>query len=108
MPTLALMEAMQDLRADLERYADVTGNKFDGLDLSELGDLHRALRDALAEVEEALAPKIVSGAGRGMTYVELASAAGYGSVTTIVKIMKRAGAGPGTGNNPPSARFRHR
>jgi triphosphoribosyl-dephospho-CoA synthetase len=71
------------------------------LGLAQLGDLHRVLRAAVTEVEEALAPKIVNGAGRGMTYVELASAAGYGSVTTITKIMRKQGASPGRGNNPP-------
>jgi hypothetical protein len=72
--------------------------------LTELGTLHRALRLALAEVEAALAPKIVEGARRDMTYVELAAAAGYGSTTTITKIMKEQGASPGRGPKP----FRHR
>jgi hypothetical protein len=92
---------MKDLRAKLEQYAEITGNQFDGLGLEELGDLHRFLRYAVAAVEEALAPKIVEGARRGNTYVELASAAGYGSVTTISKIMREQGASPGRGKNPP-------
>jgi hypothetical protein len=68
--------------------------------LSELGTLHRALRLALAEVEEALAPKIVAGSKRGLTYVELASASGYGSTTTITKIMREQGVSPGRGRKP--------
>jgi hypothetical protein len=94
------MDAMKDLRAKLDQYAEVTGNQLDGLSLDELGDIHRFLRYAVAEVEEALAPKIVGGAGRGMTYLELASAAGYRSTTTITKIMREQGASPGRGNNP--------
>ena len=106
MPTLALMDAMTALWHSVDQMHD--GGPLGDFDLRQIGALHRELRAALAEVEEALVPRIVAGAGEGMTYVELASAAGYGSVTTIVKIMKKAGAGPGTGNNPPSTRFRHR
>jgi hypothetical protein len=75
----------------------------DGLsahNLGQLGELHRALRLALAEVEEALAPKIVAGSKRGLTYVELASASGYGSTTTITKIMREQGVSPGRGRKP--------
>ena len=72
--------------------------------LAQLGDLHRALRDALVEVEDALAPKIVDGARQGKTYVELAVAAGYGSTTTISKIMRDQAASPGRGSNQPRAR----
>ncbi len=99
---MSTAEAMHELDRAMTRFAS---RGFD-LDVSifELGNLHRALRLALAEVEQALAPKIVNGAGRGMTYVELASAAGYGSTTTITKIMKAQGASPGRGPKP----FRHR
>ena len=79
-----------------------------GWSLKALGDLHRALKDALAEVEDALAPKIVAGSARGMTYTELAVAAGYGSPTTITKIMRDAGASPGRGSNQPMQRRRRR
>jgi hypothetical protein len=75
----------------------------DGLgthNLAQLGELHRALRRTLAEVEEALAPKIVAGSKRGLTYVELASASGYGSTTTITKIMREQGVSPGRGRKP--------
>ncbi len=70
------------------------------MSLGELGNLHRALRLALAEAEEALAPKIVAGSKRGLTYVELASASGYGSTTTITKIMREQGVSPGRGRKP--------
>lgn len=66
--------------------------------LGELGALHRALKAALAEVEAALVPHIIEGADH-MTYLELAHAAGYGSVTTITKIMRGAGAGQGSGRS---------
>lgn len=71
-----------------------------GHTLGDLGRLRRALMAALDEVEDALGPAIVRGAEEGMTYVELANAGGYGSVTTIVKIMKDAGASPGSGRHP--------
>lgn len=71
--------------------------------LADLGRLRRALMAALDEVEVALGPAIVRGAEEGMTYVELANAGGYGSVTTIVKIMKDAGASPGSGRHPRNA-----
>jgi len=84
------MEAMKDLRDVIAHYNEPTGRQFDGLDIGSLGILHRALRAALAETEAALTPAIHAGSARGMTYVELATASGYGSVTTIVKIMKSA------------------
>ncbi len=106
MPTVVRMDAMKDLRAKLDQYAEMTGSQFDGLGLDELGDLHRFLRLATAEIEEALVPAMVAGSAQGMTYVELASAAGYGSVTTIHKIMVRASAARGTGSNQPGQRRR--
>lgn len=93
------MDAMGRLQV-LAEQLPVGEDRLVAMRLRELGDLHCALRSALAEVEEALAPKIVNGAGRGMTYVELASAAGYGSTTTITKIMKAQGASPGRGPRP--------
>ena len=84
------MDAMKDLRDVIAHYDEPTGWQFDGLDIGALGNLHRALRAALAEIEAALTPAIHAGSARGMTYVELATASGYGSVTTIVKIMKSA------------------
>lgn len=94
------MDAMKKLHAHMDALLDATGNQFDGLDLGHLGRLRRALMAALDEVEVALGPAIVRGAEQGMTYVELANAGGYGSVTTIVKIMKDAGASPGSGRHP--------
>ena len=87
---------------DLQHWLTALHDRnLEDLGLAQLGDLHRVLRVAVTEVEEALAPKIVNGAGRGMTYVELASAAGYRSTTTITKIMREQGASPGRGNNQP-------
>lgn len=76
------------------------------LDLDALGRLHIELRRALADVEEALVPEIVKGAQRGRTYVDLAVTAGYGSTTTITKIIREQGASPGRGSN--QAPFRRR
>lgn len=93
-----------DAVTELQHYLTaLQGEPSRDLNLHELGDLHIALRSAMAEVEEKLAPLIARGADRGMTYVELASAAGYGSTTTITKIMKAQGASPGRGPKP----FRH-
>ena len=60
MPTVVRMDAMKDLRAKLDQYAEMTGSQFDGLGLDELGDLHRFLRLATAEIEEALVPAMVN------------------------------------------------
>lgn len=84
------MDAMKRLRDEIARYDEPTGRQFDGLDVEGLGNLHRALRAALAETEAALTPAIQAASRRGHTYVELAAMSGYGSVTTIVKIMKSA------------------
>lgn len=65
--------------------------------LHVLGDLHKAILDALDEVREALVPAIVAGSRRDMTYVELATASGYKSITSIVKVMREAGASVGRG-----------
>jgi hypothetical protein len=94
--------AMRELDREMTKWAALPmGNDtFDGMNLGQLGNLHRALRLALAEVEEALAPKIVAGSKRGLTYVELASASGYGSTTTITKIMREQGVSPGRGRKP--------
>jgi sarcosine oxidase delta subunit len=56
--------------------------------LAELGELHRALKAALADVKAAMDPVIVREAHRGMTYVELAHTSGYGSFATIARIMR--------------------
>lgn len=69
------------------------------LPLEALGRLHRELQRALVDVDQALAPRIAEGALAGLTYVELATAAGYGSTTTITRIMKAQGAGRGSGGN---------
>jgi hypothetical protein len=74
------------------------------LDLAALGRLRRELVRALAEVEDALSPAIVLGAARGLTYTELAVAAGYGSPTTITRIMKEMGASTGRGGNQQRTR----
>lgn len=74
------------------------GEPLDGFTLETLGALHRALKAVLAETEAALVPHIIEGADH-MTYLELAHAAGYGSVTTITKIMRGAGAGQGSGRS---------
>ncbi len=89
---------MKVLRQTLEKYADVTGNQLDSLPLSELGQIHMALVDALDEVREALTPAIHRGHDEDFTYLELATMSGYGSTTTISKIMKlRPGGPPGRG-----------
>lgn len=93
----------------LDRLVDIwhgQATSSTSVSLSQLGRLHRALRAALAEVEDALAPKIVDGARHGKTYVELAVAAGYGSTTTISKIMRDQEASPGRGSNQPLQRRR--
>lgn len=98
---------MTDTMTEVWRWVDqMHGEPLDEFELAALGDLHRALRAAVAEVEEALAPKIVEGARHGKTYVELASAAGYGSTTTITKIMREQDASPGRGSNQPLQRRR--
>lgn len=96
MPTMVSMELNM---IDRLRIGVVADHLID-MDLADLGRLRRALIAALDEVEVALGPAIVRGAEGGMTYVELAAAGGYGSVTTIVKIMKDAGASPGSGRHP--------
>ena len=98
------MDDVKALRAHLGRLAHHTAEQFTDLRLAQLGDLHRALRAALAEVEEALGPKIAAGAEDGHTYVELAHLSGYRSVTTIVRIMRDMGASPGRGHNHPATR----
>lgn len=60
----------------------------DALTLAELGELHRALKAALTEVKAALEPAILAAGRRGMTYVELLHASGYGSMATVAAIMK--------------------
>lgn len=95
---VSMDDAMKRLDRQMTRWAAM--NAGDGMALGQLGDLRRALIGALEEVEVALGPAIVRGAEGGMTYVELAAAGGYGSVTTIVKIMKDAGASPGSGRHP--------
>ena len=103
-PTLTGMDAMTEL---WKQPSVVTSTEDLGrMSLRELGELHRLMKDALAEIEDALAPKIVAGSARGMTYTELAVAAGYGSPTTITKIMRDAGASPGRGSNQPMQRRR--
>ncbi len=89
------MEAMKVLRKMIEEYAEVTGAQFDGLPLAELGLLHVALADALDEVRDALTPAIHRAHEEDYTYLEIAAMSGYGSTTTISKIMKSyAGATP--------------
>ena len=92
---------MKALRQTIEKYADVTGNQFDGLPLSDLGLIHMALVHALDEVREALTPAIHQGHDEDFTYLELATMSGYGSTTTISKIMKlHPGGPPGRGPKP--------
>ena len=95
------MVSMESM-AEVWRWVDQMHTEPDlsGFKLADLGTLRRALIAALDEVEVALGPAIVRGAEEGMTYVELAAAGGYGSVTTIGKIMKDAGASPGSGRHP--------
>lgn len=81
-----LMESLDELVARADPLREPTSQP----DVAALGSLHRALRAALAETEAALTPAIHSASRRGHTYVELAALSGYGSVTTIVKIMKSA------------------
>lgn len=107
------MEEIENVEASAMRTLDhkmthwaASPSGLDGLSLNQLGDLHRALRAAVAEVEEALGPKIVAGAEDGMTYVELCAVSGYRSVTTITRIMREMGASPGRGTNHPVARAR--
>ena len=97
------MRAVDDPWLILRDAAEV-GRPFKDTPLHDLGELHRALRVALAEVEDALSPAIVLGAARGLTYTELAVAAGYGSPTTITRIMKEMGASTGRGGNQPRTR----
>ena len=97
------MDAITELRHQL---VAAHGDPSRDLDLRELGELHRALKAALVDVETALVPAVVGAAQEGMTYTELAVAAGYGSSTTIVKIMREAGASPGRGRNQPQRRHR--
>jgi hypothetical protein len=70
-----------------DRILGLTG-RLSELTLVELGEFHRALKAALADVKAAMEPVIVREAHRGMTYVELAHTTGYGSFTTIAKIMR--------------------
>ena len=98
------MDAMARLDNAMTNWAQVPALADWGF--RDLGELHRLMKDALAEVEDALAPMIVRGSARGMTYTELAVAAGYGSPTTITKIMRDAGASPGRGSNQPMQRRR--
>jgi hypothetical protein len=97
-----LMALLQAMRADVDPPRAT-------MQLEHLGDLRQALLNALAQVEEALAPAIVAGFKSGMTYVELANASSYASTTTITKIMRQQGASPGTGNTgrPPGWRKRN-
>jgi hypothetical protein len=96
---------LQDALDDLVDTAEALRQPGATPDVATLGLLHRALEVALTETRAALEPAIHAGQRRGMTYLELALASGYGSTTTISKIMKLAPNGPpGTGNNPPSFR----
>lgn len=97
--------AMHRLDRGITNWAQRAGG-LSGLTLAELGDMQRALRAALVEVEEAMGPKIVARSEDGLTYVELCSESGYRSVTTITRIMREMGASPGRGTNHPVARGR--
>jgi hypothetical protein len=87
-----------NLLATLTQLGPLAGKAIGGpQSLSELGELRRALLDALEAVEDALVPAMIAGSRRGMTYVELANASSYASTTTITKIMRDAGYSPGRG-----------
>lgn len=90
------MRELRDALDRLSRQSRRIGLETNGL--MQLGALRRALLDALEATEIELRPAIVRGwEDAGLTYVELANASGFSSVTTITKIMREMGASPGIG-----------
>jgi hypothetical protein len=59
--------------------------------LTDLGVLHRELERALYETRAALAPKMREARDAGATYQQLIALSGYGSITSVVAVVKPGG-----------------